>query len=137
MKFSERPRRQGAKYCSPACGRGCTWAEFEDANQSASRLANALGGDWEPKVWENLGWHYAAIHPHLSVSETTAGDGDYTVYVTRAVDGVGGDWVAHGEDPHTAVRDAIAKVQAEHESLTALLGTLHGALLAHDEKAQP
>lgn len=58
------PVRRGEIYCSPACGGNCTQAAFELANIQAERLCeqlnNMAGGfkDWQPYVWENLGWHY-------------------------------------------------------------------------------
>ena len=56
------PKRNGAIYCAPACGRGCTHAEFLNAARAAKLMAEELGPDWEPHVWENLGWYYAAQH---------------------------------------------------------------------------
>lgn len=59
--------KEGEKYCSPACGHGCTQAEFELATMRGERLAaqlNAIKGgfnDWSFRVWENLGWHYEAF----------------------------------------------------------------------------
>lgn len=52
------PVRAGATYCSPACGNGCTWADYGKAVLAAASLATELGDGWEPEVWENLGWHY-------------------------------------------------------------------------------
>lgn len=53
-----KPVRKGATYCAPACGCGCTWAEFQKATKSARALCRQLGAGWEPDVWENGGWHY-------------------------------------------------------------------------------
>lgn len=45
-------------YCSPACGHGCTLEMYLLAKLKAEKLAAALGKNWEPRVWENCGWHY-------------------------------------------------------------------------------
>ena len=61
------PVLNGEEYCSPACGHGCTQAEFELATMRGERLAARMnempGGfkDWSVRVWENMGWHYEAI----------------------------------------------------------------------------
>lgn len=76
------PVRRGRVYCSPACGRGCTHAEFMTATRKAKALVKRLGAGWKPCVWENLGWHYEAVkgepvliqvHPHR--------DGTYTIFL--------------------------------------------------------
>lgn len=61
-----KPIRSGRFYCSPACGGGkfCTWAEYQEVTKKAAALAAKLserGGRWEPRVHENLGWHYCAV----------------------------------------------------------------------------
>lgn len=55
-----RPVRRGALYCSPWCGGGCTYEAFQRATAKAAELCARLGDGWKPRVWENLGWHYAA-----------------------------------------------------------------------------
>lgn len=55
-----KPVRLGKYYCAPRCGRGCTWAEFQLATKRAAALCKRLGKGWEPRVWENGGWHYQA-----------------------------------------------------------------------------
>ena len=54
------PERNGEIYCSPACGRGCTFQEYELAMYNAGALCKLMGAGWSPRVWENLGWHYTA-----------------------------------------------------------------------------
>jgi len=51
----------GGKYCSPRCGGAkgwCTRADFDRATKDAATLATRLGDGWQPRVWENLGWHW-------------------------------------------------------------------------------
>ncbi len=66
-KLSWKPVRHGDTYCSPACGGGCTYAEFEKATKKAAALAKRLGPNWKPKVWENLGWHYSIVDKENSI----------------------------------------------------------------------
>lgn len=62
------PILRGSIYCAPRCGRGCTKAEYDAAVKAADALARVMGAGWEPEVWENLGWHYAAKKGVASVS---------------------------------------------------------------------
>lgn len=57
----------GDKYCAPACGGGCTYADYVKAVADAQTAALAMGEGWEPVVWENLGWHSKIVHPHCEI----------------------------------------------------------------------
>lgn len=61
------PRRRGKVYCSPACGGGCTWADYRRASRRAEDLAVALGPGWSAVVWENLGWFWKAANGNAEV----------------------------------------------------------------------
>lgn len=69
------PKLSGTVYCSPACGGGCTKADFDKATTSAQHLANRLGHGWFAHVWENLGWHWEANKRRAGV--TLQEDGKY------------------------------------------------------------
>jgi len=62
-KLSWKPIRNGPIYCSPACGAGCTRAEFDAAHKRGADLVKRLGRGWTVHVWENLGWHVRADSP--------------------------------------------------------------------------
>jgi hypothetical protein len=49
----------GVTYCSPNCGLGCAKAAFDKATADAAALCERMGPGWEPRVWENLGWHWS------------------------------------------------------------------------------
>ena len=69
-KKSWKPVRRGGVYCSPACGRGCTKAEYDEANSKAKKLlARMSGKGWKILVHENLGWFYQVRTNHLQVQE--------------------------------------------------------------------
>lgn len=61
-KLSWRPVREGDRFCAPACGRGCTHAEYVDALTKAAAVVKSLGPGWKPVVSENLGWYYSVEH---------------------------------------------------------------------------
>ena len=61
------PVRSGKHYCSPRCGRGCTYEEFRLATEEADKLAGIMGDGWEPVVWENLGWHYKVVKGAMGI----------------------------------------------------------------------
>lgn len=126
-ELSWTPVLKGRKFCSPACGRGCTKAEHDKATRDAAALCKLLGPGWQPHVWENLGWHYAAItadgtesgyiqvHPNLAT---------FTVYLNT--DGrTGGQWVVPDKDPkrgvRRAIRHAVEHVAVLREALEAVL----------------
>lgn len=70
---SWKPARHGIMYCSPACGCGCTWKDYQDAVADADALAKRLGEGWKPDVWENGGWHYSVNLAGVSISKHSDG----------------------------------------------------------------
>lgn len=36
--------------------------------ERAKDLARRLGGGWRPEIWENLGWHYKAVHDGAQIA---------------------------------------------------------------------
>lgn len=90
--------------CAKWCGRGCTKAEYERARKAAHKLCAKLGTGWLPRVWENLGWHYAAekhfvsIHEQHYAPDKTA---SYTVFFNAEK-----QFVAQGNDPIAAMAHA-------------------------------
>jgi hypothetical protein len=69
--LSWRAVRRGKLYCAPACGGGCTIAEFDLAMAAACACARALGNGWVPDVYENLGWHWQVARTGLGSTEFT------------------------------------------------------------------
>ena len=50
------PRRKGDIYCSSACGRDCTYEEYQKAVDESNFMIKKLGKQWKLDVHENLGW---------------------------------------------------------------------------------
>ena len=114
---SWKPRRSGENYCSSACGRGCTYTEYTHAKEQATRLVQELSkGDleWEPSVWENLGWHHAARSKcqRFEVHTTQAG---YEAFLNVPGGLPAGVWVGEADDPLGAVLDARKQAMAHLE----------------------
>jgi hypothetical protein len=74
------PIRKGDIYCSPACGMGCTHADFEKAVFASQALAAELGAGWATRVWDNLGWHWEVSKGKLIINQNKH-DRHYTAYI--------------------------------------------------------
>lgn len=110
--LSWKPKLSGATFCAPACGRGCTKAEYDRAAMNARALAQRLGAGWSTRVWENLGWHYSVQSPcrrirvHPNVYWKTGKPESYCAFLGEK-DGSGGKWAEHGKTPETAIRNVV------------------------------
>lgn len=114
-------------YCSPACGFKCTRHAYERAMREADALAIRLGPGWEPRVWENWGWHYEAIkgaarvHP-TSLSNPIVGDwviNGYTCFFNTAR-----QVVTHAETPEDALGFAIQEARGIERQIAKDCGQL-------------
>lgn len=66
-KYEKPPIRNGEIYCSPWCGGGCKYSDYEKATKDANMVANELGDGWVPHVWENLGWKYKVVNGECNI----------------------------------------------------------------------
>lgn len=110
-KLSWKPRRRGAIYCAPACGRGCTHNEYLAAVRDAKALAKELGEGWKVRVTENLGWHFSAYRDHIQVHPSVNG---WFALISDDWNGPGGnvewtDAVDTRPTPKAAVKAAIKR----------------------------
>lgn len=96
-----------------------------EAQEKADELAAVLGLDrWRPRVWENCGWHWAAVslddrievHPTTAIAGMTSG---FLAFLRRPGSGGGGRWSAgvEGDDPRLAVGAVLAKAREELEEI--------------------
>ena len=67
-KPSWKPIAKGNRYCSSACGYGCTKEMYLRAVREANICKKQLGKKWKIHVWENLGWHWRVECFPFSVS---------------------------------------------------------------------
>lgn len=115
------PVRKGLKYCSPMCGGGCLWSDYQAAVKKAAELATELGPLWAPHVWENMGWHYRAEYGPFAVHPPHYGIAVYSVYASvTGLDGVNitGDTPKAALDSlRTALRRCHIQIMSAIQSL--------------------
>lgn len=117
------PVRNGLIYCAPFCGRGCTYKSFRAATISAARIANHLGPDWAPHVWENLGWHWSVrskdgqwkLHPVHSAGKK----GGYIAFLGAGESG--GRWAEHGNTPREAMLAVLGRAHDDLRDIANLI----------------
>ncbi len=116
------PIRHGDRYCAPACGYGCTYADYRAAVKAAAKLAHTMGPDWSPGVWENLGWHYYAVSRcgRWKISSSVQGKPSYTASLS-APSGTGACWMEHASTPQGAFHKVKAVAGDELARIASLL----------------
>lgn len=100
-------RLRGGTYCGPRCGAGCTKQQFDDAKAEAEELATALGSQWTPTVWENMGWHAEARLGTMDVRKV--GRGRSAEY--RFDTGTSPQFLSDGKTPEAAVKAGLGKMR--------------------------
>jgi len=123
-----KPVRSGETYCSPACGYGCTYEAYLEANLKAERLARQCGPNWTPHVWENLGWHHAAVSQNnlIKVHPYSGGPKGYTVFF-GSPDGPGGDFTEQGTGLKATIRKGFETARETAKIANALVRELESA----------
>ena len=125
--------RAVARFCSPACGAGCSLRAYDAAVRNAAVTASTLGPAWRPEVREAGGWRAYAVAAdgrwRVRVDVLTlSGSGEpalgYTAWYDEeaSVTGFhtqhsGQRWRSTRRDPVSALRDALRKAWAEAEAL--------------------
>jgi hypothetical protein len=100
------------------------------ATKLSKVLAKQLGSNWEPTVWENLGWHYGAklmtTAPSLDVHIDAAMSGIFVIYVH-----------APGVDIHYSSYDSSKLLPEAMKQLHEQVARLQGVCDAIEEKTAP
>lgn len=109
------PVRSGRRYCSPACGRGCTIEEHRDATRRALAIVKSLGLGWAGRVSENLGWHASAEYRGGAtiVSFNNYYRKSFSAFVAR------GQFAATAATPRRALKLAVAAARASIAEVSA------------------
>lgn len=117
------PVRRGDTYCSPACGCGCTFADYKAAVAAGKALSKALGKGWTHTVWENAGWNCNAVSPCgcLKVHVDWRKPLWYSAYLSESKS-PGGRWVKTSRSPKFSVRSVLREARSEAEVLSDLVG---------------
>ncbi len=110
------PRRRCDIYCSPACGHGCTYAEYLAAVNLGDKLAGQCGPGYTRHVSENLGWHYGAQSPCKRLHVSQYSREYFTAYL--------GGYAASGETPKQAIAKVIDAASADMARIAALIAGL-------------
>jgi hypothetical protein len=106
-----KPARRGKTYCSPACGMGCTETAHCNAVNESKALAKRMGKGWKPRVWENLGWHYAVTkgkpqgvfgNGFLEITPPSCKGDTYTAWIQTHP-----QFIVSHKDPKTALALAV------------------------------
>lgn len=116
--------KPGGIYCSPRCGNKCTKANHDAAQAKAKALAERMGPDWEPRVWENGRWHYSADHKTQKCSihpgreypswEHVEGQNEYSVYLNTNP-----QFITRHTDPREALALALGHLDQHASALRA------------------
>lgn len=122
--LSWKPVLHGETYCSPACGGGCTKAAHDEATKQAAELAQQLGPGWSPRVWENLGWHFAVVSPckRIEVFFHEKSAPPYLAFLGEP-NSHSGLWAEHGDTPELAIAQVV---EAGKKSIAALQAIIKG-----------
>ena len=124
-ELSWTPKLWQGKFCSPACGRGCTLAEHNAAFQAGKKLAAECGPSFTVRIWENLGWHYAAISAdgRLKVRAPDRDGDTYTVFAGEPDGHISGRFVEHGKTVKEAIEAIAERCRTELVEIVRLLGS--------------
>lgn len=128
--------RPGGIYCSPGCGFNCAKEDHDEAQRKGAELAQRLGQGWEPVVWENCMWHYAArvtwdgpevrlthgYEPGKAREGHREGIDDYTCHLNTNP-----QFIGRSTDPSKAFQDAIEKMERHIAGLGEVARTLREA----------
>jgi len=127
------PKANGDRYCAPACGRGCTKTEYDNAVVNADALVKRLKGTgWRPVIFENMGWHWRAISGPVQVYPSDGGK-FWAMIGGRPKDNVGGlamwtpERCLYAKDPNRAVRAALRYVENKMAELNKTLAAARKA----------
>ena len=115
------PIRKGTRYCSPLCGHGCLYSEFEEVTKKAAALAKKCGVGWESQVWENLGWHYSAAKGKATIYPAS-GKGYFILFNTEQQVHVSTNGQNVRALIQAAIRVAEQRVDAADRDIAALRG---------------
>lgn len=80
----------------------------EEAEQKAQELCERLGPGWEPKVWNNMGWHWCVQNQVISV--WLSYDNVYRALINSEEHLGSGKWISGkgSKNPLQAIRNSLA-----------------------------
>lgn len=120
VELSWKPIRNGAEYCSPACGGGRTHAAYMRAQREAAALCKQFPG-FKPRVWENVGWHWGIVNNGVFIHPCTPHH-----FHAGIIPGV----LATGRTARSALRNMEKYLKRKVTEHTARLSQVKAAMLA-------
>jgi hypothetical protein len=112
-ELSRKPERIGDTYCSPTCGMGCTYDEYEKATNDAKALARKMGRRWMIFVWENLGWHYQVVHDSYNFNIRKSSK-DFVCSFKNTLS-------ITNKNPILAFKDMLKEIEGERDELNGVI----------------
>lgn len=82
-----------------------------EATQEAAKWAAVLGPDWEPKVWDNLGWHWALQSKTMYLHLVHGGTWSVLANNEGRLPAGRPEWSARGNTPLEAILECHRKMQ--------------------------
>ena len=121
------PVADGDVYCSRWCGFKCKRRAHDLAVKEGNELAERLGHGWAPRVWENVGWHYAVTRGVVTLHPACEGStivGEWKVVGYKCYINTQPQFVSshRHETPEAAFADALHQMQTAFDALTASVG---------------
>lgn len=118
-KWYWKPIKNGKTYCSPACGGGCTLAQYNKAKKRAESLVKKLGAGWSYHLNENLGWFFYLAYKDnkLRVREHNIAKTKGVKFTAIITTSPGVQFVGHGDTPQVAIKKAHMQLIDEHHAL--------------------
>lgn len=105
-------KRDGERYCSPACGHHCLKEDYDKAVKLADALCKRLGKGWESRVWENGGWHFSVKKGKLELHRNSKR------WYWADFSATSRQFHAHGETPEDAIESALKIADEAVEAIT-------------------
>ncbi len=110
-----KPVRRGRRYCSPGCGHGCTHKDYLSKKAAAAALCKQLGKGWKINLFDNLGWHYEAVHTETGMTVSKHGSKRY--WASTEIGADKNQFHCEAETPVTAVRAVLQEMDKERDRI--------------------
>lgn len=86
-----------------------------EATQEAAKTVAALGPEWKPKVWNNLGWHWAVQSKTMYLWKSQHSESTWHVLANTEDRLPGGryEWSVSEASPEEAIASCLDKMQKD------------------------
>lgn len=116
------------KYCSPACGAGCTKKQYEAAKRRGEEARQKMRTPdaWTVHIWENMGWYSSLECAGMSVKIEASGK-YWCLFTSGELNGSGESfWTARATFMYASPQDAVdAQLQLAKEFVAKCQGAIN------------